>query len=149
MPNLTVSESQDTAKKLNFGGAMKATDIQGTWELVEFVLVRTSGAVDPWGIGTTGLLIYSASGHMAVSINRAPNPITASAAERNFDAGLFYAGTYKIEGSTIAHQVSIASDLARVGKEQTRFANLEGNLLVLTSPQESFGTAKVKWRRIK
>lgn len=130
---------------------MNPSDIHGTWELVEFVLERTNGQQDQWGNQVRGYLFYSPTGQMSVSINRAPSlnsDANCSVAEVNFDAGLFYAGTYKLDGSIIVHQVEIASDLRRVGKEMLRFARLDGDTLTLKSPKEDFGTAVLKWRRI-
>lgn len=130
---------------------MNPSDIHGTWALLEFVLERPNGQHDQWGNQVRGYLFYSPTGHMSVSINRAPslNPdANPGQAELNFDAGLFYAGTYKLDGSIIVHQVEIASDLRRVGKEMIRIASLDGDTLTLKSPKEDFGTAMLKWRRL-
>jgi hypothetical protein len=65
------------------------------------------------------------------------------------DSILFYAGTYQVDGSTIRHQVTNASSPARIGKEMIRHATLEGDVLTLVTPQESFGRAILRWRRIR
>jgi hypothetical protein len=131
---------------------MYSADIHGTWELLEFLLERSSGQRDIWGTKVRGYLFYASTGHMSVSINRDPSPNLADGvnqAQANFDAGLFYAGTYKLDGSIIVHQVTVASDLRRVGKEMLRFASLDGDTLTLKSPKEDFGTAVLTWRRLK
>lgn len=131
---------------------MNPSDIQGPWELLDFVLERHSRLKEQWGANVRGYLFYAATGHMSVSINRDPSPNlpdAANQAQANFNAGLFYAGTYKLQGSTIVHQVTVASDLRRVGKEMLRFASLDGETLTLKSPREDFGTAVLAWRRLK
>ena len=65
-----------------------------------------------------------------------------------FDSILFYAGTYRVEENVVRHQVTIASNPARVGKEMVRFATLDGNDLTIKTPQESYGTATIVWRKL-
>ena len=50
--------------------------------------------------------------------------------------------------SPITHHVTIAPNPARIGKEMIRFAALDGDVLNLTTPEESYGTANLVWRRI-
>lgn len=124
------------------------TSFFGTWKLESFEIEETSGNVRPWGTGTHGLLIYSATGHMSVSINRNVENKSDVPAQNIYDSILFYSGTFKVDGKTITHQVTQASNPQRIGKTMLRFAKLDGDLLTLSSPQESFGTAHLKWRRV-
>ena len=123
--------------------------LTGTWELESFEIDHNEKGLAPWGAATRGLLIYSDSGHMSVSINRQLDFNTKDKAQRTLDSLLFYAGTYMIEGNTVRHLVTIASDPKRVGKEMIRYAELSEGKLKLTTTQESFGKAIVVWRRPK
>jgi hypothetical protein len=129
--------------------ALKAADVCGSWTLVAFEIESPEKKVTPWGKDANGLLIYADTGHVSVSINKAvENDPTQTDAENLFDSILFYSGTYQIEGDLIRHQVANASNPARIGKEMIRYAQLESDLLTLATPQESFGRAILKWRRI-
>jgi hypothetical protein len=125
-----------------------AQNIQGAWLLESFQIEDLDKKASPWGNGAHGLLIYTDSGHMSVSINRELAAKFTVEAENIFDSILFYSGTYQIEGATITHQVTNASNPKRIGKQMLRYAELEGDLLTLASPQESFGRAILKWRRV-
>jgi len=122
--------------------------VVGTWALESFEIEDPQGFRKPWGKQSHGLLIYSGSGHMSVSINRAIEQKTENNAQNLFDSILFYSGTYSSDGNTINHQVTQASNPSRIGKKLVRFATLDGERLTLTSPQEAFGTAHLIWKRI-
>jgi len=121
----------------------------GSWELVSFEIEDPNHQKRPWGKNTTGLLIYSPDGHMSVSINREVEKKSDEEFKNLFDSILFYSGTYVVEGEIIRHQVTQASNPARIGKSLIRYASLNGNLLTLKSPIESFGQATLFWRKIK
>ena len=123
----------------------------GTWQLEAFTITHPEKGTRDWGTNLRGMLIYSSTGHVSVAINRditsAPADIAPS--DKDFlDAMLFYAGTFSVNGTVITHHVTIASNPARVGKEMIRFAALAGDVLTLTTPEESYGTANLVWRRI-
>lgn len=120
----------------------------GTWLLERFDIEETAKQVRPWGKNTTGLLIYTADGHMSVHLNRDMDANTKDEAQRIFDAILSYAGTYKVEGNLIRHQVTQASNPARIGKEMIRYAAFKDGVLELSTPVESFGRAFLVWRKV-
>ncbi|MGE0634035.1 MAG: lipocalin-like domain-containing protein [Pseudobdellovibrionaceae bacterium] len=122
--------------------------ILGTWKLENFEIEEPNGNRRPWGKNAHGMLIYSASNHMSVSINREIGNKSEVSAQNIYDSILFYSGTYSVEDNTITHQVTEASNPQRIGKTMLRFATLDNDLLTLSSPKESFGTAHLKWRRI-
>ena len=125
-----------------------AKELQGTWTLERFDIEPNEGAIRPWGKSTHGLLIYSSSGHMSVSINKDVERESENEAEDLFDSILFYAGTYKVEGNTIRHLVTEASNPARIGKEMIRYAELSNGQVTLTTPMESFGRAILVWKKV-
>ena len=124
------------------------TKLIGSWVLKSFVIEDPQQVMEPWGDNARGLLIYTASGTMSVSINKEIEKSLDNKAEDIFDSILFYAGTYEIHGQTICHTVDHASDPARIGKQLVRFASFDRNQLILATPQESFGRAILTWQKI-
>lgn len=122
--------------------------VVGTWALESFEIEDQQGVRRPWGNQSHGLLIYSLSGHMSVSINRTIEQKTENSAQNIFDSILFYSGTYSSDGNTINHRVTQASNPQRIGKNLVRYAQLNADVLTLSSPQEAFGTAHLTWKRI-
>jgi hypothetical protein len=126
---------------------MKSTII-GVWNLEAFTILPKEGGSRPWGEGLRGLLIYTESGHVSVSINRNLLPKSGNAEKDVLDSVLFYAGTYSVEGNVIRHQVNQATNPDRIGREMIRFAALENTTLKLATPDEAFGKAELVWRKI-
>ena len=122
--------------------------IVGTWILESFEIENHNGERRDWGQDVRGLLIYTPGGRVSVSINR-KLPEDSDGAQAILDSLLFYAGNYSVEGNTIHHKVTLASNPERIGKDMIRFAQLDGDLLTLTTPKESYGTAILKWRKEK
>jgi hypothetical protein len=85
---------------------------------------------------------------MSVHINREMDANTQDESKRIYDAILSYAGTYKVEGDLIRHQVTQASNPARIGKEMIRYAAFKNGTLELSTPVESFGRAFLIWRKV-
>ena len=95
----------------------KNEQLIGSWTLESFAIESPEGKRSDWGNNVHGLLIYALSGHMSVSINKDVENDPDQSAEQNlFDSILFYSGTYQVEGNLIRHQVTQASNPARIGK---------------------------------
>lgn len=122
--------------------------IVGTWLLESFLIESLQNEKRDWGANVHGLLIYTSSGHMSVSINKDVEKKSTVEAQNYFDSILFYSGTFSVDVEIVKHQVTEASNPNRIGKEQIRFAKFENNLLTLTSPDESFGRAILTWRKV-
>lgn len=122
--------------------------IIGAWELLSFEIEDLKGNRRPWGVEATGLLLYSQTGHMSVSINKNIEQKHDIEAQNIFDSILFYSGTYSVEDDKIKHQVTQASNPARIGKEMLRYADLRNDIISLESPTESFGKAILKWKKV-
>jgi len=123
----------------------------GTWTLHSFEIENSdTNERSPWGKEAHGLLIYSPSGHMSVSINKKiERDDTQTECEDRFDSILFYSGTYQVTGDKITHQVTQASNPDRIGREMIRFAKYRDGQLELTTPKEKFGRAILTWKKIK
>lgn len=133
---------------LKLGAWMGKVNIVGTYKLESFEIEEISGHRRPWGKDVHGLLIYTADGHMSVSINKAIETKSDNDSKNIFDSILFYSGTYQVSEGTITHQVSQASNPQRIGKTLLRFASVDGDTVTLSSPKESFGVAHLTWKRI-
>ncbi|MFN7905579.1 MAG: lipocalin-like domain-containing protein [Pseudobdellovibrionaceae bacterium] len=120
----------------------------GTWVLESFEIEDQQGSRRPWGKQSHGLLIFTDTGHMSVSINRNVEQKSEIEAQNIFDSILFYSGTYSIVDDTITNHVTQASNPQRIGKNMTRFVKYDGNTLTLSTLQETFGTAHLIWKRI-
>jgi Lipocalin-like domain len=129
-------------------GVFMKNKIIGTWLLERFLIESPEGKSRDWGSNSRGQLIYTGSGHMSVSINKDVEAKSTVESQNVFDSILFYSGTFSVENEIIKHRVTNASNPNRIGKELIRFAKLDGDLLILTSPQESFGRAILTWRKI-
>lgn len=130
-----------------WGGIMK-DHILGTWLLERFLIESHDGKTRDWGSNSRGQLIYTDSGRMSVSINKDVETKSSIEAQNIFDSILFYSGSFSVENEIIKHHVANASNPNRIGKELIRFAKLDGKILTLTSPEESFGRAILTWRKI-
>lgn len=124
------------------------SQVLGTWSLESFEIEDLQKQISPWGQDANGLLIYSDTGHVSVAINKVIARTSENESEDIFDSILFYAGTFRIEGTTIRHQVTNASNPSRIGKEMIRYATLDGEVMTLVTPQEAFGRAILRWKRV-
>ncbi|MET0983949.1 MAG: lipocalin-like domain-containing protein [Steroidobacteraceae bacterium] len=99
------------------GGVTAAQALIGTWKLLAFEDRSDKGEPRyPYGVHPQGLLIYDATGHMAIQIMKVPHPKVASGDEEHvtaaekaalFDAYTAYFGTYEVdvERGTVTHHV--------------------------------------------
>lgn len=123
-------------------------EVIGVWNLESFTIFPKDDGSRPWGEDMRGLLIYTESGHVSVSINKKVLSKSGNAEKDTLDSVLFYAGTYSVEGNVIRHQVTQATNPDRIGREMIRFANLKNSTLILATPDEAFGKAELVWRKI-
>jgi hypothetical protein len=118
-------------------------DIVGTWTLVAAHTIKANGdRLEPFGAHPSGLLTYSADGHMSAVITSDGRKrskekdrylMTPSEQAEAFSTVIAYAGTYSVEGGKVTHHVQISSYENWVGTDQTRLLRLEGRRLTLTS----------------
>ncbi|MCX4634060.1 lipocalin-like domain-containing protein [Streptomyces platensis] len=130
---------------------VRPEELIGAWELTSYVSVDEGGALGegPLGPEPRGLLIYSADGRVSVSMMRGDPP----PADREGPVPRFmgYAGTWRLSGRQVVHDVTVSSHGYLVGSRQTRRLVFDGALLTLSGsagaaggpPQERVLT----WRR--
>jgi hypothetical protein len=135
--------------------------LEGTWHLVRWETERQGRVSQPFGPGASGILCYTADGHMSASIavaGRAPmtadNPRTAPPAEKiaAHDSYFHYAGRYEIlDGPKVVHHVAQSLNPGFVGTRQVRNIDLAGDRLTLSADEPlTDGTTRhhrLIWRR--
>ncbi|WP_030586931.1 lipocalin-like domain-containing protein [Streptomyces sp. ADI98-10] len=118
-----------------------AAELAGVWSLVSFDTVGEDGSVLPGPLGEnpTGLLFYSADGHVGVHMMPADGP----------PAYLSYAGTWRREADRIVHRLTVAGERDWLGTDQSRQLRLDGDRLTLTGTSLSTTDRRVLvWRRL-
>jgi hypothetical protein len=136
----------------------------GAWELVSVVAVRPSGeaTVSRWGRNPTGIIAYTADGHMTAQIMGDPRPRirdadkpTPDEALAMLESYLAYAGTYDYDAATkvVVHHVKLSVDPTEVGTDMPRKVALEGDRVTLTSTPYTLHGEKVfnklTWRKLR
>lgn len=117
--------------------------------LKSFKVIGKDGTEKDWqGGGAKGLLIYSAGGRMSVSINSNPESLKeVTDADSILKRSLFYAGTYRVNGSELLHLVEYATNPARIGETQRRQFVLEEPLLTLSASGD-YGSSVIVWEKV-
>ena len=124
--------------------AQTARELVGTWELVSRIQRDSSGRVIPdssLGAAPIGILVYDATGHVAVQLmkrqRRAASCAVTAKADRNnlaqiggYDA---YFGHYEVNPAThtVTHHLEAAIGPGDVGRALTREFHLQGDTLSL------------------
>lgn len=129
----------------------------GAWKLLSFEEVQTDGSLYyPYGQDAVGLLLYDATGKMAVQIMKRDRPDFSSSDFNNnslddiksvVNSFTAFFGTYEINYAekTIIHHVEGHLLQGSVGKLLKRSFEFSGDKLIL-KPTES---RRVIWERVK
>ena len=131
----------------------------GTWKLVsvQFEAADTGECVDMYGERPLGFLILTEDGRMMAIVTaggRAP-PKDEAASVALFESMMAYSGKYRVEGADrFITAVDVAWHPAWHGTEQTRFFELDGDMLTITTAQQThpmfpgrMGRGVLGWRR--
>ncbi len=121
--------------------AITAQQLWGTWRLlsVEHEEIPSGTKIQDVGASPKGYINYSPDGHMMVlwvkSDRKKPanNIATPDEASALLNSMVSYAGTYTLKEDHIIHHVEIAWNETRIGKDLTRFYQLQNNQLTLTT----------------
>lgn len=148
------------ATRVNGVGAMKPNPLVGAWRLVTYEAHAGDEVSYPLGEDASGYIMYTPDGYMSVLImasgrpNFASDDILGGTDEEKLEAAstfLSYCGRYEFLGDRVVHKIETASYPNRVGTEQTRFIQLEGDVLLLTTPPMVIhGTSRsgrLRWER--
>ncbi|MCW4041133.1 MAG: lipocalin-like domain-containing protein [Candidatus Bathyarchaeota archaeon] len=133
----------------------------GVWKLVSCEFHHGDQVTYPWGHYPLGYLMYLRNGYMAVQLMAAERQRFASGDslkgtfEEYADAGKTYAGycgTYEVRENTVIHHVDVSSFPNWVGEQFVRYAKLDGDTLILSTPPMLFEgqpqTAHLVWQKV-
>ena len=130
----------------------------GTWKIVSYEDRDAADVVVyPYGETPAGLLIYDATGHMAVQLMKTPPPDVASDDWDRFtvqekvalyDGYVAYFGRYEVDLARRVVTHLPEGDLSRVyiGRREDRHYDLTGDRLVLS---ETWNQSGKPWRGIR
>lgn len=139
---------------------VRSGSLVGAWRLVSYVGVDENGAVleEPLGPSPTGLLIYTADGHMSAQLMRTQRVAFAGPTARDgtitekasvVDDYVGYAGTWQLKGDTVLHRVTVCSFPNWVGGTQIRTPSLQHDQLKLSlRPASSPARRELRWQRV-
>ena len=116
--------------------------LPGTWQLVRYEVEDPQGAtIDrPFGERPCGTLVYTAGGHVSVHAMadgrrrcETPRPVECATDAKiaAYDSYFGYAGTWTLDGDTIAHHVETSCFPDWTGTDLRRTVRVEGDTLVL------------------
>jgi len=144
---------------------VKAEDFVGTWRLTSWENTGSDGStVDPLGADPVGYIFYNHDGYMSVAIMaasrtpyREPDAFGGTPQERSdaISTYLSYAGPFEVrsEEGTVIHHIEVSSFPNWVGKDQVRFATIDGDLLTLSTKPMLFQgverSASLVWERVE
>jgi Lipocalin-like domain len=120
-----------------------AKSLVGTWKLTGWTLrvVGETEEKEPFGPNPKGRLVMTPEGHWIVIITGADRHPAKTAEEKValFDSVLAYSGKYTIEGDKITVRVEMSTNEVFTGTNQvqTRFFKLEGEKLIVRTPEIS------------
>jgi hypothetical protein len=132
----------------------------GAWRLKSIAGVVPKAAIFSMGAKPQGILIYTASGHMAAEIVRDPGPTFPSGYEnaspeeiRNAFEGYYaYFGTYHVNTAekTVTHHLQCSLRPAEIGRDYVRVYKLSGDHLTLNPVREGRKLqVRLTWERAK
>lgn len=105
---------------------MTPLEVVGVWRLASYTELDEDGATvaGPLGEAPEGLLIYTADGHVAVSMMK-----TGDGPSRETFMG--YSGRWLLAGDEMTHEVVVSAHPRMAGTRQVRRAALDGRTLSL------------------
>jgi hypothetical protein len=117
--------------------------LPGTWTLVSAVReeIPSGARTEMFGQNPHGFINYGPDGRMIALITRRDRKAAANGrptpteAEALFRSMLSYAGTFTVEGDVVTHHVDISWNQSFTGGTQKRHFKLEGDRLILSTPQ--------------
>ncbi|MGW8886174.1 lipocalin-like domain-containing protein [Streptomyces sp. NPDC055749] len=105
---------------------MTPDDVVGVWRLDSYTEVDENGktVAGPLGDAPAGLLIYTADGHVSVSMMKTGEGPA-------LETYMGYSGRWRLTGDEMTHTVVVSAHPRMAGTEQVRRAALDGAALSL------------------
>jgi hypothetical protein len=120
--------------------AQDARQLVGTWKLAAWqVQYVGEDAKEPFGANPKGRLIVAPDGYWTVIIAKADRKPATNNAERAalLRSMVAYTGKFSVEGDKITSTVDIAWNEVNTGRTQVRYFKMEGEKLVIRSPEQA------------
>ena len=120
--------------------AQDARQLVGTWKLTAWqVQYVGEEAKEPFGANPKGRLIVAPDGFWTVIIAKADRKPAVNNAERAalLRSMVAYTGKFTVEGDKITSTVDIAWNEVNTGRNQVRYFKMEGEKLVIRSPEQA------------
>jgi Lipocalin-like domain len=137
--------------------------LYGTWRLLSWTrqVVATGESVDSFGKAPNGFLTYGRDGRMSAIIVRANRLRPADLAKLTdqeraelYKTMVAYAGTFKVDGARVIHNVDISWSENWTGTAQVRNFRIDGRKLIISvDPQVGVDGQKVTsvlmWEKVE
>ena len=126
--------------RTGFSFAEDAKQLAGTWKVVSLITKFDGGdAVEPFGPNPKGRLVLTDEGQWIIILTAVHRGAAKNLEEKAalLDSMLAYSGKYTIEGNRMTIQVDMSWNEIYSGanQNQTRFFNIEGDILTIRSPE--------------
>lgn len=137
--------------------------VLGTWRLQSYVreVIATRRRYNQFGDQPDGYLGYAPDGRMyAIFVRRerlAPKDVVPTEEEgvQLLGTMVAYAGTFTLGDKKVVHHIDISWNQGWTGTDQTRFFELEGDTLTITTaPYKSYfdgeeGRSVLVWKKVR
>jgi hypothetical protein len=123
-----------------FAHAEEAAKLVGTWKLTGWQVQYVGEAArEPFGANPNGRLIVAPDGYWTVMITKTNRKPATNDAERAslLKSMLAYSGKFTVDGDKITTSVDLSWNEANSGKNQVRTFKMEGDKLVIQSPEQA------------
>ncbi|MCH2320208.1 MAG: lipocalin-like domain-containing protein [SAR202 cluster bacterium] len=140
---------------------MSENRIVGAWKLISYEGHTDDEIFYPLGKDAFGYIMYTQDGYMSVtmcSLNRdsfSSEDLTGGTSAEKLQAAstyISYCGRYQLLGDRVIHKIEAALFPNRVGTEQVRYTEFEGDILTLsTDPMlmaDKMRSGKIVWERV-
>jgi hypothetical protein len=120
--------------------AQDARQLVGTWKLAAWqVQYVGEDAKEPFGANPKGRMIVAPDGYWSVLIAKADRKPATNNAERAalLRSMVAYTGKFTVEGDKITSTADIAWNEVNTGRNQIRYFKMEGDKLVIRSPEQA------------
>jgi hypothetical protein len=139
-----------------------ASPVIGTWKLQSYVreVIATGRRFNQFGEAPDGYLGYAPDGRMYAIFTRHDRIVprdtvpTEEEGVQLLGTMVAYAGTYTLGDKQVVHHIDISWNQAWTGTDQTRYFELEGDVLTITTaPYKSYydgeeGRSILVWKKV-
>jgi hypothetical protein len=144
-------------------GPLTEADLVGTWHLRAWTSQGDDDIVHPMGASPEGVLVYTMDGTMITTIGRAGRPpidggdLLSGPVDQRLEAMatfIAYAGTFRVEGGDVVHDVTMSLFPNWIGTTQRRHVAISPDRRTLEFSADPFvlhgrlSTQRLTWERV-